>query len=220
MNQNKFSTYAFTFRPRNGVTDSQISSLVTYIKKVSDYYFIITEKTDDERHVHSAFCLKKPTFRSGIATALSRLFKELAKDERTVMYRGLKILYSDSFLNEYMAKGDSTVVIERNLPEGGSLNSYYPPKREPVHVRGMNLHVEMKRYESLWFEYVASHVEVNTENARDFLFRMMYSERTIGLMDDKKMYQMSRHLVRWMNKTEYCKLELPPFEKEEGPGFH
>jgi len=217
---NKFSTYAFTFRPRGGVTDAHIASLVKYIKKVGTYYFIITEKLDDERHVHSAFLLKKPTYRSCLSVSLGRLFKDLDKDEIRVMYKGLKILYSDDFLKEYMNKGDHTVVIERNLPENGSLCSYYPSKDPPPPTgRSYQLHTEMKRLESLWNEYVPPHVEKTTPHARDFLFRMMYTERVHGIVCDDKVRQLARHLVRWMNKPLYCKLECPPFEKEEGPGY-
>jgi len=45
---------------------------------------------------------------------------------------------------------------------------------------------------------------------------MQYEKRFIGLMDDKKLIQTVCWLVRWMLKANYCSLELPPFEKEEG----
>lgn len=219
---NKFTTYALTVRPRSGVTDNDISVLVRFIKKHCEYYYVITEKLSDERHIHAALFLKCSKTRSNVCTYVTRLYKHFDSEERNVLQKGVKILYSNSFLTEYMNKDDDTVVIERNLPELNVLDAYYPPK--PISTdakRRLNLHATMEQYESLWRTHVSSLTEVNTKTVRDFLFDMQYNERLIGLMDDKKLIQHSRWFTRWFHRAQACPDSfLPPFESEEGPGIH
>lgn len=215
----KFVTFAFTVRPRDGVTDDHIQSFVKYIKSKCTYYYIITEKKDDERHIHAATVFKKPVTRSNVCTCIVRIFSDLSPEERKVLQQGVRVMYNSDFMNKYMEKDDDTVVIERNLPESGCIESFFPPPLKKKTTTLSN-HAMIKNLERLWHEYMLPHVEINTPNVRDFLFDMQYNKRRIGLMEDKRMFQVSKWLVRWMNRTDRCKLELPPFEKEEGPGFH
>ena len=85
----KFKTFCFTHRPRSGVTDEDVQKLVAYIRKKAEYWYVITEKDDDERHIHSCFIMKKETKRCNIATELTRLFPTLDPDEKKVMLSGL-----------------------------------------------------------------------------------------------------------------------------------
>lgn len=219
----KGKTFAFTLRPRNGITNSDIVKMEKFVRSKCEYYHVITEKLDDERHIHAALILKSAMTRSDVSTYLKRMFKHLEPDEQKVMLQGLKVMYNSDFINNYLNKDDNTVVVASNLPEVGCLESYFTPKPPPKDVslsRRLAFHSLMDELEKLWFEHVPPHLEKNTINARNFLFDMQYSKRLIGLMDDKRMVQTSRWLVRWMNKSERCSFELPPFEKEEGPGFH
>lgn len=218
----KFTTFSITIRPRSGITDEQIRKFVKWVKKNSEFYFVITEKLEDERHVHSALFLKSAKSRSNVSQCILQLFKDFDPAEKSVLQKGVKILYSNSFIVEYMDKGDDSVVIERNLPEMDVLDNFYPPKPvSQVATRRLNLHATMEQYESLWRTHVSSLVEVNTSTVRDFLFDMQYSKRVIGLMDDKKLIQHARWFTRWFNHAEACPNSfLPPFESEEGPGIH
>lgn len=219
-----FTTFAVTVRPRDGITDDHIALFTAFVKKHCTYYYIITEKTGSQRHIHSALFFRIPKTRSNVATYLTRLFKHFDSQEKADLQRGLKILYSNDFILKYMDKDDDTVVIERNLPEVSSLEAFYPPLPNPTplaEVRRLAYHSEMNQYETLWRLHVPPHVEINTGTVRDFLFNMMYNVRTIGLMDDKKIIFMSKSFTRWMNRTSYCPDSfLPPFVSEEGPGIH
>lgn len=217
----KGKTFAFTLRPRNGVSDNDIQKMEKFIKNKCEYWHLITEKEDDSRHIHAALILDKPMTRSDVSIYLKRMFKHLDPDEQKVMLQGLKVMYNVDFINHYLDKDDHTVVISTNLPEQGYLESYFTPKPLPSQQRKrLAYHSMMEELEALWYEHQSTHVDVNTANVRDFLYDMQYNKRVIGLMDDKKCNQVSRWLTRWMNKAERCLLELPPFEKEEGPGFH
>ena len=218
---NAFSTFAVTIRPRDGITDPQIALFTKFFcKGRTDFSYVVTEKTGDERHLHAALILKKSCTLSNFTTQVIRLYKDLDNDEKSNLRRGVKIWYNDDFLT-YLKKGDDTVVIHSNLPEAGCLESYYPPKPLPKATqRNLNMHTTMIRYEALWREHIAPHVEVNTMNVRDFLTRMQYDVRVIGLMTDQNLIQHSKWFTRWMMKADACKISLPVFEKEEGPGFH
>jgi len=211
----EFKTYAFTLRPADGVNDDHLKTFDKWVRKNCEYYHLITEKTGSARHLHAALYLKKPKTRSNVSTFLVRLFSDLTPTERSVMLKGLKVLYNNDWVTNYLNKDDDTVVIASNLPEKSHLESWYPslPKTESKTKRCSLYYHEL---ESLWYKYQPVDAEVNTMVARDFLFRMMYSERVLPVLrDDKAIVQTARHLVRWLNKTSYSSIELAPFEKEE-----
>lgn len=216
----KFRTFAFTLRPRTGVTDSQVESLCAYCKKRCQWYKIITEKKDDDRHVHAVWVLKAPATRSQVLTYLLRMYPDLDSEERSVMRQGLKIWYNRDFL-DYMDKEDDTVVIEENLPEMYFLDSVFPP---PPVSRGSQkklfMHAKMEEYERLWHQHMPVSTVVNTENARNFLVKMQFEERVIGLLTDQQVIQHSKWLVRWMVKANTYTPTLPVFEQEEGVDVH
>lgn len=222
--QSVYTTYAVTVRPRGGISDSDIRLFCEFVKKSCLYYYVITEKLDSERHIHSALVLKKAKCRSNVATALVRLFKHYDAEEKAVLQKGLKILYNYDFVQNYMNKGDDTVVIENNLPESAFLESYFPPKPVSVDVsarRGLAFHDLMITYERYWHEYMSVTDVVNTQTVRDFLFRLQYKERVIGLMDDKRLCQTAKWFTRWWHKAESCPQHVKPsFESDEGTGIH
>lgn len=213
----KVKSYALTFRPRDGVTDDQLKTFVKYVKKVSEFYHVVTEKNMAERHIHAGLILKKAMKRSNVVTQLLRMFPELSIAEKSVFRQGIKIMYNEDFIRRYCDKDDDTVVIESHLPEAGCMESYFPPKpalRDPTEKKKCSLYYH--ELERLWHEYVPPHTELNTINARKFLSKMMYSERCLPVIrDDRSIVQIARHLVRWLARTEDDVIELAPFEKEE-----
>lgn len=216
----RFKTYALTVRPRDGITEQQLGALATWIRKRSDHYHIVTEKTASARHVHAALYLKVAVSRSNFVVVFARLLKQFGLDfeEMAVAKKGVKILYNNDFVTCYLNKGDDTVVVASSLPEVSRLDAYYPPKPE-VASRVSRTEQHSKYYwhlESLWHKHVPPTYEVHTLNARDFLFRMMYHERCLPVIkDDRQIIQVARHLTRWLNRVTTSTIELPAFEKEE-----
>lgn len=217
----KFKTFAFTLRPRDGVTDVQIEKLCKYCRNHAQWYKVVTEKEDDARHIHAVWVLKEEQTRSHVLTYLQRMYKDLEADEMAVMRQGLKIWYNRDFL-DYIDKDDNTVVIEENLPEIAYLEALFPPKPEGLVVKKALANQSMlENLEKLWHEHVAVYKAVNTQNARDFLWSMMYEKRLIGVMlDDKRIDQVARALVRWMLKANTCTVPLVPYQVEEGEDIH
>lgn len=216
----KFSTYALTIRPRDGIDDGQIAVVTAFIKKRSDYYHIITEKTGHERHLHAACFFKMSVTKSNLATLLVRLAKNtlrLTEEEIPVLRKGIKILYNNDFIEKYMDKNDDTVVIASELPPAGHMESFFPPKPAPPETRKKEKHSAYYwNLEELWYKHVTPTTEVNTINARHFLFNMMYNLRLIPVIrDDKQIVQTARHLTRWIKKTDTDTIQMAPFEYEE-----
>jgi len=215
----RFRTYALTLRPRNGVDTAEISTTVKWIKKRCEFYHIVTEKTGSDRHIHAALYLKTDVTKSNLTTVWIRELKKLGLDssELTVARKGVKILYSNDFVDNYLDKDDDTVVIESNLPEKSTLLQYYPPKPVSATVaKARKCSAYYHELEALWHQHKRPLLEINTENARHFLFNMMYNERCINVIrDDKTIIQTARHLTRWLNKADSSTIELAPFEQEE-----
>ena len=212
----KFKTYAFTLRPQDGIDDEHIKKMEKFVRKNCEYYHLISEKTGYARHLHAALYLKKESSRSHLSVQFSRLFSDLSPTERTVMLKGLKVLYNNDWVTNYLDKDDDTVVIASNLPEKNHLEAWYPVKQDIDANKKKKCSHYYWELEELWYKYQPVDAEVNTMVVRDFLFRMMYAERVLPVMrDDKTIVQTARHLVRWLNKTSYSSIELAPFEKEE-----
>jgi len=212
----KFKTFALTIRPRDGVTDKHVETAVAWVRTRSDYYHIVTEKDGSARHIHAGIVLKKEVSKSNLGTLLKRLFSDLASDEQKVLLKGVKVMYNEDFIRKYLAKDDNTVVVASNLPEVGHLESYFPPKPIQSDGRTKRCSIYYLELEKLWYEHARPEEEVNTVNARNFLFKMMYSKRLISVIrDDRMIIQTARHLVRFIGKVEDSTIELAPFEKEE-----
>lgn len=219
MNTPKFQTFAFTLRPRAGVTDAQIDKLCKYLKNHANWWKVITEKEGDARHVHAVWVMKTPCTRSHVLVYLTRMYKDLDPEEMAIMKKGLKIWYNKDFL-DYLNKGDDTVVVEENLPEVSYLESLFPDEPTTKVEKKPFMHATMETYEKLWRLHQPVHVVVNTQNARDFLMSMQFEKRVIGLMTDQQMIQHSKWLVRWMVKANTYTQSLPPYELEEGVDCH
>lgn len=215
----KFKTYAITLRPRDGIDDDAVAVVTDWVRKRSEYYHIVTEKTGSARHLHAALYLRLEITKSNMNTLLCRLGKKIGldNDELSVLRKGLKILYSNDFVSTYLDKDDDTEVIVSCLPEYKFLESWYPPKPLPLNKKKLQRHSKYYwELEALWFQHKRPIDEVNTQNIRNFLFNMMYCKRLIPVLkDDKTIIQTAKHLSRWINRKDESTIEIPPFDNEE-----
>lgn len=213
----KVQSFAITFRPEGGVTDDQVAALSKWVSKKTLYHFLITEKTGWQRHIHVGLIMEKKTTRSNITVAMTRLFPTLTTQEKSVFLKGIKIMYNADWINKYMAKGDDTVQISKNLPDN-NLHQYFPPTPEPLSTQKQKkCSLMYHELEILWYKNHPAEYEVNTRTVRDFLWKLMYHDRIWPMIeDDKKKCQISKNLVRWLNKAESADaFQLPQFECEE-----
>jgi len=211
------STFAITLRPLDGVTDTQIDVLTTFVKQRCKYYYIITEKENESRHVHAGVFLDKAVTPCNFRTLLLRKFRTLSDPEQRVFRKGIVVMFNSDWINKYLHKGDDTVVIAQSLPEAGHLESYYPPPLEATAGRARNsMNPYYAHLRTLWYQHSDPNRDINTENCRHFLFKMMYAMDLIKIIrDDKTIVQTARHLTRYLKKLEYSTIELPLYEHEE-----
>lgn len=215
--QSQIRSYAITLRPRTGVSDEQIQTLVKWVKKNCEYYFVITEMTMADRHVHAGLFLKKKKTKSNFSTDMLRLFKDLDVEEKSVFRKGIRMMYNNDFIDNYLTKNTDgeTVVIERSLPEVATLNSYYlecpaPKKKGPSAVDPFYANLE-----KLWWEHKRPIEETNPSNLRNFLMNMMNNERKIRVIaDNKKIFSISCALSRYINKESSFFVEPDPFHQD------
>lgn len=208
-------SFAVTHRPRGGITDDDISLFTKWCRKQCAYFFVITEKEDEARHLHAALFLKKKTSHSNVANTILRVFKNLDVEERSVLRSGIKAMYNSDFITSYMEKGDDTVVIERNLPEVSTLDSYFadvPDKRKRGPSAADPFYANL---EKLWWEFKRPIEETNPSNLRNFLMNMMNKERRIRVIsDNRKIFQISCALSRYINQETSFHVEPDQFHQD------
>lgn len=206
MPETKKQTFAITHRPKGGVSDEDVKTMVKYCERVAKYYKVITEKEGCERHIHAAIFTKEPILKKNVVRSVLNLYPDLLPEEKMVLRQGVKVSGSSQWL-DYLEKGDSTVVIQSNLPEVAHLEAYYPPPAEISNKVRKNL-TYYGRLEKLWYEHVDPGKVQNPENCRHFLFNMMYNKRLIDVIrDDRTIIQTSRHLARYLNKVQESCIE-------------
>lgn len=202
--QEAIRTFAITLRPRGGILDEQVDTLVKYIKKQCDYYYIITEKTGIERHIHAGIFLKKKKTKSNFTTDILRLYKDLDPEEKSVMRKGIRVMFNADFLGEYMEKDDDTVVLEKNLPEASTMDSYFAEVPLPKKKGPQATDTFYDNLEKLWYEYKRPIDEPTPKNLRNFLMRMMNYERKIRVIaDNRKIFYISNALARYISRQDY-----------------
>ena len=219
MDVQKYRTFAFLWRPRNGADSvSHDNSVLEWIRKRSTHYHVVAEKKGSERHLHACLYLKTEVTRSNFSLTLVRLGKQhdLDLEELTVLRKGVRIMYSNDFITKYLTKDADSEVIGSCLPEVATLEAFYPPKVVEAKTKKPRHSLFYWELEKLWYEHRRPCEEVNTVNVRSFLFRMMYKDRLIAVIrDDRAIVQTARHLTRFLNKSENSTIEIPAFEKEE-----
>lgn len=211
-----YKTFAITIRPRDGATEDHDSIITTWLRKKCEYYYLVSEKLDADRHLHCGVFLKSPMTRSNFSNTVSRLFSSyLDTDEMRVFKRGVRIMYNFDFIQNYLDKDDDTEVILANLPEQGRLESFWPPSEEQAKARASAAtDKHYAKLELLWNTHVPPGVECTPANCRNFLFDMMYSKRLIKVVrDDKTIIQTAKHLHRYVTKMSVSNVEIAPWEQ-------
>ncbi len=208
-----FLSFAITIRPLQGVTDDDVSIFNLWVSKHAEYYYIVTEKEDEERHIHAGVFLKKKKSHSNMNLDMVRLFKRLSPDEKSVLRKGVKIMYNRDFLDNYMTKGDSTVIISRNLPEESFLEGFDWPVLKKKGPSAADPY--FAKLEELWYEHKSPIWEVNPANCRHFLADLMYNKRILKcITDNRKVYQTSCTLSRYINKESEWHVDPDPFHQD------
>ena len=152
----KYKSYSITLRPKSGIIDDDITMVKKITLKYCKFYHIITEKEDDERHIHGAMYLQK----SMTSSAFNQMFKRLlctSFEKRDSVWRyaySAHNMYNDDFVTKYLNKGDSTVTIMNKLPDLLERNEYYADTVVPVRSLSRSADPYFKKLYDLYFESI------------------------------------------------------------------
>lgn len=209
----KFSTYAITLRPINGVTDIELEGFQKLVKRICSHYHVVTEKTGHERHIHAALYLKRECTRSNVSMIITRHCKKFSYDdsERKVALQGVKIMYNHDWLEKYLDKDDSTEVICSDLGPRESLIAMYPEKpREKAKPKASLYYHHL---EELWKEHEGDPDDFSIQDVHGFMFRMMYHDRLINVTrDDRTLTNVTKNLYRFLLKRDVPDYEMPEMD--------
>lgn len=212
----KYQSYAVTVRPRDGATSEHDDILINFVKKYCEYYYVVSEKLDRERHLHGGLFFKKKYTRSDVTIMLKRCYRELDDDEKRVLARGVRIMYNMDFIDNYLDKDDETEEVCKNLPEAKFLEGYWPPTAEQQKARADKAVDKFyANLEYLWFQHQRPGVEINYHSVSCFLDRMMCKDRLIRCIpNDDRFKQTARMLVRYLSKSSTYVVPLRPWEED------
>lgn len=208
-----YKSYAVTVRPRDGATLLHDNLLTEFARKYCDYYHIVSEKLETDRHLHAALFLKRGVSRSNFLLMVKRVFKMLDDDEKRVLNQGVRIMYNADFMDEYLDKDDDTEVIASNRPETHSLDAYWPPSAEQEKAKASQaVDKYYAKLEMYWNQHRGPGVEQTYENVCAFVSDMMNDKRVIRVIsDDRKLKATARALQRYMTRAHYV-VSLDPWE--------
>ena len=115
-----------TLRPRDGILDRDLSPIDEYLKKC-DYYLVITEKEEEQKHIHACFFLKEERELKVFNRYWKRKYQYMLDEQRGIwkyLYVG-KPVYNDDWISKYLKKNDQTKVIYSKIPSKDDRLPYY-----------------------------------------------------------------------------------------------
>lgn len=206
MSAYKYQSFMITYRPKGGVTDSEISVICKLLRKKSEYRYIITEKVDEERHVHAAVFYTEDD--ASTHSSFNQKFKRKLYDN---MSKGSiwnkafvgKPMYNDSIITNYLDKDDDTVVIEKNLPEMKTINQYFKNTEKfdkKIAKAGDPYYHRLSQGYEDWQEVGTI---MNTLSVEKYLCHRMYKARDLRLITEpRKMKATIRSLLSYLKKSD------------------
>lgn len=211
----KYKSYALTVRPLDGATSVHDDLLCQFAQKYCEYYYIVSEKLDSERHLHAGLFFKKTYTRSALSMMIKRVYKDLSDDEKRVLNQGLRIMYNFDFIENYLDKDDDTELLLKNLPEKAHLEGYWPPSKDQDKAKAVAATDKFyANLEYLWYQHVPPGVECSKLTTQSFLFDMMFNKRLIKVMRDRKAIITTSEMLYWyITKTSTAQIEPAPWEQ-------
>lgn len=186
----EYRAFAFTIRPKQGVTESGLieTKLTKYLSKHNG--FIVAEKTGICRHLHGVIFYLKSKRKYDLFLILKGIQEkeqgsELDYNEERVLKGGLKIAYDDNFYTEYTNKPDSELIYD-NLPE--STTEFYPSKDEQERVRASSNAVDKTFHTLLELWKESQRTQISQDSVKCFMYELMYVTKKIKVIEDKKKF--------------------------------
>ena len=180
---------------------------------------VVTEKEDENKHIHAAFWLRKAERPNDFKRRIVRQYQQLEKEG---VYKGIikymvvsKVMYNDDWYTKYCQKGDNTeIILHKVNPVVEERSKYYkdvPQKKDKV------ADYQMDKLETLWngeegktFGWNDTsqnplHVKIRRitlDEAERFICHLMFNKRVIRVIQNaSKMRRLCKCFVAYVNKT-------------------
>ena len=203
----EYKSFAFTIRPKNGLTDKLESRIIQWLKK-QDYAFAVTEMSAEAKHLHGQIFCECPRAKGAVQLSLERIQESVDPDwcpaSKKVLRRGVKIAYNSQFIEEYLNKDDSTVIFN-NPPD--EEEGYYPSEEEQQKVKDTANAVD-KRLHSIytlyqeWFSNnkgMLENIPLREQRIAMFLYDAWYVSKTLPTQNnikyEKELARRVRHYI-------------------------
>ena len=189
----EYKSFAFTVRPKNGMTDELQRKLLVWLKK-QDYGFAVTEMESEARHIHGQLFTKTPRTKGAVQLSLERIQEKVDPDwdpaSKKVLRRGVKIAYNHQFVEEYLNKEDSTIIYNSPPEEEAE---YYPSEEEQQKVKDASNAVD-KRLHSIAILYKTfteenpkiKLIKLREQRISIFLYNSWYINKTLPTLPNIK----------------------------------
>lgn len=164
-----YRAWAVTIRPLDGLGDEMIDRFRTMADKLVGCY-AVTEKTGVERHLHAGLFFAKGVRKSQVVERMKVVQGEMSDAEERVMKMGVKVMYNDAFIDEYLTKGDDTVVLVDDVPD--ERDEFYPSQEEQAKAMAGSPVCRLELYRK-------AYDEVSLGRCLDFLRGLWFTERSV-----------------------------------------
>ncbi|AXH74932.1 MAG: putative replicase [Cressdnaviricota sp.] len=218
-----YRSWAVTIRPLNGIqVESKLEdALIRWFKK-QDYCFVVSEKEDEARHIHAQIWLNDARDKGTINKSLERIQSANDSDwspaSKLVLRRGTKIAYNDDFVENYLNKCESNILV--NSPPLDS-SGFYPSKEEQEKVRRKSNAVDQKfhRWSEDFKEWATTHNLISPYSLIDvsrFMGDMFFqSKKYQVIVDHKSRVQNCKCLYHYINSTTSFNMFLSQKDQDE-----
>lgn len=198
----KYRAYGFTVRPINGVTDEVVKRYTEWVERQAGWY-LCTEKEGSERHIHCGVYFEEPRTRGDVVKAIVRILKRgsVTDAECRVARSGVRIMYSDDFIDQYLNKDVDSVCVSMDL--GIRRKDYYPTQEEQDRVQARAVDPVLQKYESLWNEWDEKEDNPSKDLVKYFCVDMWFKSRQVCVPDVKRQKGVIHNVFHYITKGEF-----------------
>lgn len=192
-------SYAFTIRPKNGLSENTEEELIKYLKK-QHHAFAVIEGCEESRHSHGQVWFEHEKTKGDFAKALERICERTIEDwnapQKKVLRGGVKFAYNDDFTDNYCQKEKEPNIIFNNPPE--DTDGYYPSQEDQNKIKESANAVD-KRFHRWLVDFKESKYWINEEwtptlaDCARFLSYKMFETKEYAVVVEKR------------KRVEYCK---------------
>lgn len=202
----KLQAIALTYRPKNGITDQEISEIQKFADKKSTHFGAVIEMVGEDRssrHMHALFLFDvavAPGDLFGKTKLFGRCMKKHLSLSESIWQRAVEVkgVYNDDWYSSYMQK-DAELIREIQIDQADR-ETYYKdveprPKRE-VADGYFNM------LEQMWYEVHPDRPPRSIDECSNFMACLMYRDRKIKVIQDPRcMKQKVRALYSYVTRA-------------------